>query len=58
MLTGSFNSPSIHPYVWRVIFVICIGMMSNTLLEIHLTFIWAPIVMYWMIVETEENPNS
>ena len=49
---------SIHPYVWWVIFVICIGMMSNILLQLHLRFIWAPIVMYRMIVETEESQNS
>ena len=35
--------------MWRVIFVIFIGMMSNILLQIHLRFIWAPVVMYWML---------
>ena len=39
----------VHPYI---------GMVNNILLWIHLMFIWAPIVMYWMIVETEENQNS
>ena len=36
-----------HPYI---------GMGSNILLWIHLSFIWAPIFMYWMIIETGGRP--
>ena len=57
MLTRSFNPPSIH-MCGELFLLFAFFMMSNTLLQIHLMFIWAPIVMYWMIVETEENPNS
>ena len=50
---------SIHLSFWMVIFVPpYISMESNILLSADLRFILTSIVMYWVIVENEENQNS